>query len=171
MKSNVSKESQGADRMTNNNHTIKFELKSDGDSLLGLLNEEYSVNVIVVDDSAIELNDKDTVLVQTGVSKIIYNTDNNPEYLFVENVQIYDSVEGSEEISTTALSMINSTQNHSNNTRYEPPKGQNASTSERIERNKLERCAECGKVVESDVLTQGVCRYCRIERQVESNTS
>lgn len=150
--------------MENNtsNHTIKFEIKWDGDSLLGLLDGEYSVNVIVVDDSAIELDDHDTVIIKAGVSKAIYNNNDNLEYIFVENVQSQEyEDESSNEISTAALKMINSNENYSEPSGIKSVQNKQSSGNP-TKSNPMERCADCGKIVESEVLTQGVCRFCQI---------
>jgi len=147
-----------------NNHKIKFGIKWDGDSLLGLLDGEYSVNVIVADNSAIQLDDGSTAVIKTGVSKVIYNSNDRLEYIFVKDIQIQEH-ESSKEISTTAVSIMNPNENDSETYRIEPP--QNISSSRKTtESNQMGRCAECGKIVESEVLTQGVCRFCQMNEQI-----
>lgn len=143
---------------------LVFEVKWTGDSLLGLLDGNYQVTIIVRDDSQIELSEGETTLVETTVIKAIFDTDDELDYLAVEDLRECNQEDASSEISTTELSMLLGTNRTSNKVYgHVPPGGKdNHPPSEREEREQMGRCSSCGKVINAGELTDGVCRFCRM---------
>jgi len=141
---------------------LKFDVKWNGDTLLGLIDGDYQVTIITKDNSQIELADGENTLVKATVRKAIFDTNDNLDYLAVEDLHEYTQGDASSDISTTELSMIfDSDQSDDKILRHTPPSKQKQPQVSKGNNEQMGRCSSCGKIVNTDSLTDGVCMICK----------
>lgn len=142
-----------------NDSKLNIEAKCENETLWGRSNESFQVRLIVTDDSEMKLDEGETTMVAAELNKAIINTNGSVDYLIVTDVEELESDDiRSAQISTQKLA----SQSNSDRSRESPTDGLSRSEpSSSQNKIRIKRCTDCGKVIKAELLTNGLCQYCR----------
>lgn len=149
----------GIDDPNVNDSKLSIEAKCENDTLWGRSNDSFQVHLIVTDDSEIKLDEGATAMVAAELNKAIINTNGSVDYLIITDIEELESDDiRSAQISTQKLD----SQSNSDRSRESPTDGLSRSKPKPSENKiRIKRCTDCGKVINTELLTNGLCQYCR----------
>lgn len=141
-----------------NGSKLSIEAKYENETLWGRTNDSFQVHLIVTDDSEIKLNEGETAMIAAELNKAIINTNGSVDYLILADIEELESDDTqSDQINTQKLSTKSNSVRSRESPPYEPSHSEPNSSQNKI---RMGRCSDCGKVVNTELLTNGLCQYC-----------